>query len=591
MLLVAWLGLGAPLAAQLPYDSLPADTLTRDTVNTTEKYLAAQSKAMIRLPVLPEVGIAGPRPAGSRTVFTRDSMDWALAETVGDLLQRVPGVYLWRGGWLGRTEYPNYRGRGPTSVEYRVDGLPYLPMGPDSLGVDPSLFSLSLFQRVEIERWPGGLRVLLFTRRHDRLAPGSRVGIASGDKQIARYVGFLHKRYPSGLGFGLGGERMVAPTATGDASDFDLTNVWLQGGYVPSSRFGVEAELFSSNPDRKPFRAGVDTIELGTTGKRSDLQLRALWRSAATEHGLSINGFLARTRWRGTGVSDEVRQGGLELEWRSATTGLMLRGFNRSRITPWDLQARGGWAPTRFLTGEVEAGYQEHDGNRRSSWVAAGGSLSLPAGLDLQGTLRRGSIVIAPALLALAAQSLTDWQLTARWERPWLGLQAGYGRTDMFRPLAYRSFGPTVPGLAPAAAANWVTVEWRLTPKRWLSFQGWYSDPAGKQPPDGVPATHSLTTATIRSRFWRTFPSGIFDFKAQLGFETWGSGVIGRDRSGAAIALDGASFWRTEIEIRIASFLLYWDRYNLQASRKSHVPGFRLLNFGSTFGVRWEFLN
>jgi hypothetical protein len=100
-----------------------------------------------------------------------------------------------------------------------------------------------------------------------------------------------------------------------------------------------------------------------------------------------------------------------------------------------------------------------------------------------------------------------------------------------------------------------------------------------------------MTTATIRSKFWRTFPSGIYDFKAQLSYETWGDGVIGRDPTGAPIALDGASFWRTMIEIRLDAFILYWDRYNLQASRKQYVPGFNILNFGSTFGVRWEFRN
>ena len=161
---------------------------------------------------------------------------------------------------------------------------------------------------------------------------------------------------------------------------------------------------------------------------------------------------------------------------------------------------------------------------------------------------------------------------------------------DAFQPQAYSLFVPIVASLAPASGTEWVTVGWRLAPKQWLTFEGWYSDPRGPTP-DGIPATHSLTTATIRSKFWRTFRSGIFDFKAQVGFESWGDGVIGRDSRDDPIALEGASFWRTSIEIRLDSFLLYWDRYNLQASRKSYVPGFKLLNFGSTFGVKWVFLN
>ncbi len=208
-----------------------------------------------------------------------------------------------------------------------------------------------------------------------------------------------------------------------------------------------------------------------------------------------------------------------------------------------------------------------------------------------QGTIRQGSFVVTPAILADTAQSLTDWQGSVRWEQPWAAVEVGYARTDRFQPATYRSFQPTVASLAEAPVTDWVTVDWRLSPKKWITFAGWYSDPRGTSTPDGLPPTHSLTTATIRSKFWRTFRSGIFDLKAQLAFESWGDGIIGRDSLGGAIALDGASYWRTEIEIRLDSFLLYWDRYNLAASRKSYVPGFKILNFGSTFGVRWEFAN
>jgi hypothetical protein len=582
---------GTDLAAQLPYDSLPADTLTRDTVNTTERYLKEQAANLIRFPVLPNIGVAGPRVALSRVVLTRDSIEWAMAETVSDLLQQVPGVYLWRGGWLGRTEDPNFEARGATGVEYTLDGLPFVPIGPDSVGVDPSLFSLSLYDRIEIERWPGLLRVHLFTRRHELKAPGSLVGISSGDKSIARYIGFLQRRSASGLGFGLGGERMVAPTATGTSSSYDNTNIWLQAGWVPSARFGVQAQLVSANPDRKAFIGATDTLELATSGKRTDLEVRAFWRSRAAETGFRADALFGRTHWNGSGVTDQLRQGGIVVGWRTPTFGLTAQAFNRSRLTPWDLRASAGWTPVSAATAEAEVGYQTHDAGRTSRWIGVRGSLSLPLGFEVQGTLRQGSLVAAPALLNGGAQSLTDWQGLVRWQRRWATLEVGYAHTDPYRPLTFRSFTPSVPALAPAPATDWVTVGWRLALKPWLTLAGWYSDPTGRATPDGMPATHSLTTATIRSKFWRTFRSGIFDFKAQLAYETWGDGTIGRDTLGVAIPLDGASFWRTEIEIRLDSFLLYWDRYNLQASRKTYVPGFRILNFGSTFGVKWEFTN
>lgn len=588
------LSIAGPAQAQVPLDSLPPDSLLRDTINTTERYLKAQAARSILLPVLPRVGLSGPQPRASRIVLERDSLDWALAETVGDLLQRVPGVYLWRGGWLGRTEYPNYRARGPASVEYLVDGLPFLPIGPDSLGVDPSLFSLSQYERVEIERLPGRLRVRLFSRRHSSQAPGSRVGISAGDKDIARYIGALEYRFPMGLGFSLGGERMVAPTATGLSSDFDITNIRLQLDFVPGPRFGMEAQLVSSSPDREAF-VSEDTLELGLDGKRNDAHFRVFWRTRPDELGFRVDGLLGLTTWRGRGVNqdvdDEVRQGGVVAAWRTPTFGLTARAFNRSRVTPLDFSAEAGWNPIAPFSASVEAGYQTHDLDRKSQWVGGRAGISLPFGVDLTGSARLGKLVATPAILTDAAQELTDWQATLVWQRPWAGLELGYGHTDGFRPAAYRSFRPTVDSIAPAGSADWVTVGWRIRPRQWLTLEGWYSDPRGTRTPEGLPPTHSMTSATIRSKFWRTFPSGIFDFKAQVAYETWGKGVIGRDATGTPLALDGASFWRTMIEFRLDSFILYWDRYNLQASRKTFVPGFSILNFGSTFGVRWEFTN
>lgn len=588
--------LAGPLAAQFPQDTLVRDTLPpRDTVNTTEKYLEAQEALTVRLPVLPHLTLESPRPPMSRVVLDRDSLDWAMAETLGDLLQRVPGVYLLRGGWVGRTEYPNFQGRGPSAVEYLLDGVPYLPIGSDSVGVDPSFFSLSLFERVEIERWPGLLRVHLFTRRHSLKAPGSRIGISSGDKQIARYIGALQKRYPSGFGFGMGGERMVAPTATGSSSDFDITNIWLQLGYVPSERLGVQVQLVNSSPDRKRFIDGStgvpDTLELALRGKRQDLEFRGAWRSQPGEQGLRVDLLLGRTKWEGQGLSEEIRQGGVQVGLRTPTFGASARVLNRSRYSPWDVRAEAGWTPVAGVSAAAEAGLTTHDGDRTSRWVGLRGGLGLPLGFTAAAALRTGSIVATPTILAQQAQDLTDWQASIGWQRPWAGLEVGYARSDAFAPTAYRPFLPKIAGLAPSGATDWVTVNWRLRPRTWLTFEGWYSDPTGSRLPDGLPATHSITSATIRSKFWRTFRSGIFDFKAQVAFESFGDGIIGRDSTGGAIALEGASFWRTNIEIRLDQFMLYWDRYNLQASRKTYVPGFRMLNFGSTFGVRWEFTN
>src|SRR5690606_38427846 len=145
------------------------------TADSAEAYRRMQAEANVVVQVMPRLSPDGPMPPLSRVIFPRDTIDASGALTVGDLLARVPGVYLWRGGGVGRPELLNYRARGAASAEYYLDGMPYLPAGPDSLSVDPSLLPLALLDRVEVERWPGLIRVQLFTRRHDRLAAASHV--------------------------------------------------------------------------------------------------------------------------------------------------------------------------------------------------------------------------------------------------------------------------------------------------------------------------------------------------------------------------------------------------------------------------------
>ncbi|HEY7027154.1 MAG TPA: TonB-dependent receptor [Gemmatimonadales bacterium] len=593
-LLIA-LVVGSPAAAQIPFDSVPADTtqLPRDSVDQTELFLKAQTANQVRLPALPTIGNEGPLPAYSRIVITRDSIEWTNAQTLSDLLQKVPGVYLWRGGWIGRYQPPNFRARGPTSVEYLLDGLPFVPMGPDSLGVDPTIFALSMLSRVEIERWPEGMRVRLYTRRVDRNATVSRIGISAGDDDVARYIGALERRYKNGIGFGLDVERLVSPTATGSSSDFDMNSLWLQAGYVPNPKFGIQAQLLQNTPDRKPYLdINNDTLDQKLYGTRRDAQLRLYWRKQTDELGPRVDFLLGATIWDGSGVNETMRQGGVIAAWRTPTLHLEGRAFNRSRWTPWDLSANAGWAPNRWFTAAGEAGYQKHDLDRHSQWIGGRAGIHLPYGVDLTGMVRSGSVVEAPTILKDQAQDFTDWQGTVGWEQKWIGLELGYGRTDAFRPFAYQPFLPTVDSIAPSAQTEWVTVNWRLTPLQWFTLDGWYSNPRGRTP-EGLPPTHSLSSATIRSKFWRSFPSGIFDFKLQGTMESWGDGVIGRDPTGSPIQLKGATFFRGLIEIQLDRFTIYWDRMNLKASKLTYVPGFDMPQFGSgsTFGVRWEFSN
>lgn len=583
----------SPAASQTLDDTLAPDSLAEDTVDYTARFLEAQGQVALRVPVLAPLEPPGPRPALTRTVFTRDSIEWGHATTVGDLLSQIPGVFLWRGGFIGRPEPVNFQARGASATEYYLDGLPYMAAGVDSLAVDPALFSISFLDRIEVERWPGLLRIHLFTRRHDRLAPRSRIAIARGDGDFARYEGALERRFQNGLGFSVAGDYLNSPTASGTSSTYSNTQFFLQGSYVPTRRLGFQYQLLRSSPNRRPFVVADpvpnDTIGVGFDAKRTDAQFRLSWRQSDEGLGPRLDLHYGRTGWDGAGIEHQVNQVGGALAYRARAFSVGASAYHRTRWTALDLRGTAGWSPVPVFAARVEAVHQRHYGGRNSDFVAVSAGIRPVRGLALTGSARIGNLVAAPAISADTAQEISDYEAAVGWERERLGVRLAFSRTAGFSPFGYAEF-PRVAAIGSVPEVEWVTAAVRLAPLRWVTLEGWYSDPRDVIP-EGIPPTHSLAAVTLRSKFLRQFPSGAFDLKLRFSMESWGTGVIGRDGDGQPIRLGGATFFRTLVQIQLQSFHLFWDRGNVGASELTYVPGFELPAYGTVFGVRWEFLN
>ncbi len=605
-----------------PADSLRPDTTARrDTLSSTDRYLQVDAERRVQLSPLPLVGVDGLLPSGARVVFTRDSIDWAAARTLGDLLERVPGVYLWRGGWLGRAEQPDYLGRGAASVEYFLDGVPLLPVGPDTLAIDASLPALALLDRVEIERGPSLLRIHLFTRRHSLKLPRTSIGVSSGDRSLARYIGSFERRYPSGLGLGLAAEYFGVNAPQGGSGASNLTNGWVQVGWAPSHRMGVQVQAVVQAIDRDTlFSSGVGAARVvlspAIRGTRLDVQLRGSWRERDDGLGFGVDGFAARTKWTrtddgsvpiidgsdGTGgseptvdpfddhVAHDVGTFGGVAGYRQPTWSAQLTAFHHTEWTSLDSRLALGWAPFDFVTGSLELVAQEHDGERDSRWVTARAGVRLPLGVHVGAAASDGRRVALPALSDDPEQRFTDLQATASIERSRYALEGGWVRTDGWQPRVFSQFR-TISAVAPASSVDWAIARARLAPLRWLTLESRYEHPLRGIEPDGHPPHHAVTTATIRSKFLRNFPSGTFDLKVQGVVETWSPGVIGRDTSGTAIAIPGRTFVRGILQLQIGPFIAYYDRVNFQGVRAGKVPGYPIPGLGTTFGVRWSFQN
>ena len=417
------------LLSQVPQDTLP-DSLKvdQDTIYTTEQFLKEQQQVNVRMPKLRLLGTEGPRPPLTRIVFDRDSIEWSNAATVSDLLAEVPGVYLWRGGYIGRPEPVNFQGRGAASAEYFLDGIPYFATGIDTVAVDPALFSLSFLDRVEVERWPAMLRIHLFTRHHDRLAPRSRIAIARGDNDYARYEGELERYYRNGLGFGLGADYLNSPTASGLSSAYSNIQAWVRGSYAWSERVGLQYQLVRSDPNRRPFVADAeiapDTIGPGLDGTRTDAHFRlSLGGDSRRQLGPRADLIYARTGWDGEGLNQHINQVGGYLTYQASAFSISASGFHRTRWTPLELRGSLAWNPVAPFSVRADLAHVRHFGGRNSDYAVLAAGLEPVRGLALTGSARIGQVVAAPAIASDTAQEIRDFHASLAWNRGRFGFQ------------------------------------------------------------------------------------------------------------------------------------------------------------------------
>lgn len=590
-----------------PRDSLAADSLraAADTQSTTDKLLEVEGQVRVQLTTMPDVGRSGLLPVGARRVFTRDGIDWAPAQTVSDLLAGIPGVFLWRAGWLGRAEMPTMQARGATSVEYLLDGLPMLAVGPDSLAVDPSGMALGLLDRVEVERTPGMLRVHLFTRRYDRQAPRTSIAVSTGDRSLARYAGSFERRYTNGLGLGLAADYFSVNAPPGGTGGSEATNAWVQLGWMRNARSGIQAQMMVQALDRRVLlddNTG-DTLDVGLLGTRRDAQLRAFWSRRDDGLGPRVDLFAARTDWSSDTVTHQVGTLGAIGQWRAPRWSAELQALHHTEWTPVDARLRLGWAPRTSVTLSLEGVAQEHDHERRSRYYTARAGVQVPkgsripfigfrvpVGMAIGAVARSGERVQAPSLSDLEATRFTDLEANVALDLGALNVEGRYTRNDAWQPLPFRPFS-TIKGLGEVPETEWLGVQARLAVNSWFTLASAYEHPMKGALPDGQPPHHAWSTATVDSRFLRNFPSGIFRLKVQAVVESWSPGVIGRDAEGAAIQTPGLSFIRGILQLQIGPFIAFWDRANFQLVDGGNIPRYPVLGLGSSYGIRWQFSN
>ena len=574
--------------------SAQVDTTVHDSTAHRDSTVPPRDTTTALLPVMPLPIAPGPLPAGARYTFTTDSLLLSNVRTLSDLLTRIPGVYVARGGWQGQAEPVVFggRGAGAAAIEVYWDGAPYLSIGRDSLATDPARIPLAPLERVDVIVLPAQLRVYLITARPKSTAPVTQIGIATGELGIAEYRGGYATRSRSGLGFSFVFDQNSLdgnPNAT--TTGFSSTDLWFKADYVdPGGRLGASFQMLSSTWRRAGESGRVDAWRQ----QRRDQIYRFFAADRSDGLGWRLSGIVSKSSLeKDTVVAPrELFQTSLALSRTWPRASVAVTGRLGYEGAPTEINVEGGWSLGGRLTLAGSTRHAKYAGSRSGDRANLTAGLALPLGFGVRGEVAWSDDVRAPLdLTDSLRQRTTDVAAWLRWDRPRITLEVGRGRRDPFTSLGFEAGIKPVDHLGPTPTTEFIAAHASLQPLPGVFLSGWYFDPVVGGG-DFEPPHHSRFSAAFYSKFWRVYKSGIFALRAEVAVESWSrSSLGGQDSSGAQLRLGGATYAETNFEFQLAGVTLFWIIRNSNAMRANYVQGLSHPRSVQLYGARWFFTN
>jgi hypothetical protein len=584
--LAAWCALPASAVAQ-------ADTTQRDTTVASDTTPPPPDTTAVLLPIFDPAIAPGPLPRGARYTFTADSLLFLSSRTLSDLLTHIPGVYVARGGWYGQAEIPLYGGRGPAGLEVFWDGVPFMPLGRDSIYLDPARIALAPFERVDVIVQPATLQVYLVTVAHRSTDPRTQVGVLTGRQDIAGYRAGYARRTRSGFGMSLVADwsSMGVGPISNTTTSFGTSDLWLKADYVPpGGRVGASFQLASSSWHRA--MASDDRVD-GWRQDRRDRSLRVFLAQRDDGLGWRITGTLATTGLSHDSLARNRSVSTATIEARLTSRRATIAGTARVGAggAPHQFEGRAGWMPLAPIT--VSGAFRQTVYADGRAGVRAYGTagIALPFGFSARAEAAWQKDVQSALDTTNDLQETVDIAGWVRFDHPRLTVEVGRGRRDPFAPLGFARGIKTVDSLNPTPLTEFIAAHATVQVVPGLQISGWYFDPVVGGG-DFEPPHHARVSATFQSKFWRVFKSGIFALRAEVAMESWSQwGLGGLDSLGTQRAMIGASFVDTNLQMQLAGVTLFWTIQNINIMRASYVEGLGYPKAVQSYGARWYFTN
>ncbi len=565
----------------------------RDSLPLRVPATPPQDTLMAPLPLAPAVGGA---VGASILRWERDEIAQTGAQSLAELLERIPGAAVLRTGFLLAPQVVTWMGD-PARVRVFLDGAE-LDAIDLRAGAARDLGAVDIWtmEAITVEVTPNELRVHLQSWRVENRVPSTRVDVYTGDDDTNLYRGYFGRRFASGL----------------------------------AAQFGFQ-------------QFGTVNRRFGGDGDALSLFGRLGWAAGDWSTDVAIHRG-RRTRATTTGILEEPVELG---PYAGVASQIIARAAYRSPSAPglWAqlIAASGSWAedtvpgvrPTPRDTADSLAVAPDSSASRRQVVALVGrtmGALEVAGGARyrevgeawylspiVRGSWRWSSLALSARHELQSEDSIARSDGSAQYRLGrWLTVDGGVSRRAPMwtnaevASLAYRAGGTLrvrgwdlsagslmIPGtrLLPPTVFDLAYDSVAIPDRRAVTFG--LSGPIYKSLRLDVHAMQWDSTGPyrpdldLRARVhidteWRErFPRGDFTFRGAVEYRRLGDVIA--PITEAPVTLEGAAYWSSRIEIRIRTATISWQFRNYTGTRYQTVPGFLIPQRMNFYGVRWHF--
>lgn len=610
---------GAQDTTRARADTAARDTSAQDTTAAARARARADSLARARQaalereradsikPPIARAPIPAPVAIGAPLAWSRDSIAATGALTLGELVERVPGVTVFRTGWIASPEMVAYQGAfGRVRVFY--DGVELDALDPRTGGLlDFSFIEMWQLEDAVIETAANEIRIHLRSWSVRSTTPATRVDVYTGDLETNIYRGIFGRRFRRGEILQLGASQ-YGFTDLRNLGDADNTTLWGRGGWA-SPTWSVDGSIVRTGRDRLaqlreepldslPRLDAASTLAYGRVAW-SDPQ-RGTWAQAIA----STQNFTIRKPPIVVDIDSIAPDGSPQPPDTTFASGdtsttrpqyLLTGGFTRG-----PLRLSGAYRLRRInnrnrVTTNARLGYEqgrlalsvfgEHAPATNLLRLDVQGRLQLLQFLAVQGAVSRDAPVDADDTPANPTTLAVRGELGVRLGRMWA--TAGLMRRDTAALPAPVVFDTTfVAGGVGSTTATFATLRGKFYRDVGLDVVATRFENAGAYRPQYDVRSQLYVDSDMRARF----PSGnlhillavTHEYRTQALFPTTGLGPLESSQYRT---------WGLLLEVRLLTATLTYQYRNFMDEEYQQVPGFfmpRPLNY---YGVRWNFFN